>query len=303
MPTKTLKRRPSHRKCTHKEKPMTTEIAVQAPEPLTLTAQEIRANVTLIQQVLKAVFVKNVHFGTIPGTMKPTLYKPGAEKILVTFRLNAKLEAADGHSLIEDLGKADERRYRVSVRVVHQVTGYEIGWGVGECSSDEEKYKWKKAYKDDFEATPEDRRRLKYYEAGKPTMQIRTNPADVANTVLKMAKKRALVDATLTCTAASDVFDQDLEDLPEGMRQSVADKLPPLPTRISEKPAPQPEDESQEQPPTQKQRGPNLTGARPMPAKFAAPCKSCNGMIEIGEDMLYIGEGPDKGRYHVAHRS
>jgi len=29
---------------------------------------------------------------------------------------------------------------------------------------------------------------------------------------LKMAKKRALVDATLTATAASDIFEQDLEE-------------------------------------------------------------------------------------------
>jgi hypothetical protein len=39
------------------------------------------------------------------------------------------------------------------------------------------------------------------------------NPADHKNTVLKMAKKRSLVDATLTCTAASDIFIQDIEDL------------------------------------------------------------------------------------------
>ncbi len=39
------------------------------------------------------------------------------------------------------------------------------------------------------------------------------NPADNYNTVLKMAKKRALVDAVLTATAASDIFTQDLEDI------------------------------------------------------------------------------------------
>jgi hypothetical protein len=39
------------------------------------------------------------------------------------------------------------------------------------------------------------------------------NPADVYNTVLKMGKKRAMVDAVLTCTAASDIFTQDVEEL------------------------------------------------------------------------------------------
>jgi hypothetical protein len=41
------------------------------------------------------------------------------------------------------------------------------------------------------------------------------NPADYYNTVLKMAKKRAHVDAILTATAASDIFTQDIEDMPE----------------------------------------------------------------------------------------
>jgi hypothetical protein len=41
------------------------------------------------------------------------------------------------------------------------------------------------------------------------------NPADYYNTVLKMAKKRAHVDAVLTATAASDIFTQDVEDMPE----------------------------------------------------------------------------------------
>lgn len=36
--------------------------------------------------------------------------------------------------------------------------------------------------------------------------------ADTYNTVLKMAKKRAHVDAILTVTAASDIFTQDLEE-------------------------------------------------------------------------------------------
>lgn len=280
---------------------MTTEVAVQAPEPLALTAVQIRTHINLIQQVLKSVMKKDVHYGIIPGTSKPTLYKPGAEYIMVLFRLNGK-------PIIEDLSTADSIRYRVSIQVTHQVTKNEIGWGVGECSSDEEKYKWKKAPLEEFNATPEDRRRLKYYAEGKPAMQVRAQPADIANTVLKMAKKRALTDATLTCTAASDVFDQDIEDLPEGMRQSVADKAKPaMPQRAADKPAQQTppagtaaEDESQEPPPEKRA---NLGSAREMVAKFDAPCKHCGAMLKIGQNILYVGDGPDKGRYCVSHRA
>ncbi len=48
------------------------------------------------------------------------------------------------------------------------------------------------------------------------------DPADQYNTVLKMAKKRALVDAVLTATAASDCFAQDLEDLEDGIEAADA---------------------------------------------------------------------------------
>jgi hypothetical protein len=297
MKRRKFPRRPPPRKPHNalEEPQMTTAIAVpevRPPEPMTLTAQEIRANVNLIQTVLKSVFKKDVHYGIIPGTPKPTLYKPGAEKIMVLFKLNGK-------PVIEDLSTPDEIRYRVSIMVTHQVSRNEIGWGVGECSSNETKYKWIKAkFPSEFDETPEDRRREIWKDGReKPfqVQQIRANIADVANTVLKMAKKRALVDATLTCTAASDVFDQDIEDMPEGIRQNVADtSRAPMPQRASEKP-------SDEEPPPE--RKVNLAGARPMAAKFNAPCKICGVMIDAGEDMLYIGDGPDKGRYHASHKA
>ncbi|MGA9670643.1 MAG: hypothetical protein WBQ94_15640 [Terracidiphilus sp.] len=53
-------------------------------------------------------------------------------------------------------------------------------------------------------------------------MQVRQEPADLANTILKMAKKRSQIDATLTVTGASSMFEQDLEDLPEETRQEMA---------------------------------------------------------------------------------
>ena len=46
-------------------------------------------------------------------------------------------------------------------------------------------------------------------------MQIRTEPADIVNTVLKMASKRAHIAMVINVLAASDIFAQDLEDLTE----------------------------------------------------------------------------------------
>lgn len=185
-------------------------------EDRALTAVEVRAQVNLIQEVLKGVMKADTHYGIIPGCKQPSLFKPGAEKILSTFRI-----AVDPD--VEDLSTHDEAKYRVKAKGISMASGNFLGGGIGECSSDEEKYKWKKAVcNEEYEATPADRRREKWFKGyqNKPNYQVkqvRTNPADVANTILKMAKKRAQIDLTLTVTAASDIFTQDIEDLPEGM--------------------------------------------------------------------------------------
>lgn len=173
-----------------------------------LTAADVRAQVNLMQDVMQEVMKDGTHYGKIPGTQSKSLYKAGAEKLMATFRLAAKPE-------VEDLSEGGEIAYRVTVNLL-TAGGQFVGAGIGECSSAEEKYSWRAAvHKKEWEATPENRRRVKYYRDGKEVQQVRTNPADVANTILKMAKKRAQVDAVITATAASDIFTQDIEDLPE----------------------------------------------------------------------------------------
>lgn len=183
-----------------------TELAVYEEKPLTV--QDIREQINLIQEVMRTVMQEGQHYGTIPGVGdKPTLFKPGAEKIMATFRLAADPE-------VVDLSHDDIIRYRVKCRLSTK-SGIFFGAGLGECSSEEDKYKWRTAASDEeWEAAPEAQRRLKYLR-DRQLKQVRTNPYDLANTVLKMAKKRALVDAVLTSTAASDIFTQDIEDMPE----------------------------------------------------------------------------------------
>ena len=180
-----------------------------------LTAAQMKSHIQRVQQVIRGVMKKDVHYGVIPGTDKPSLLKPGAEVLCATFHIAPTYE-------VTDLSDEDCVRYRVVCIGTHQTTGIVIAHGLGECSSNEEKYKWKRAYDREFNATDEDRRRVKYgYDRQRnqeyETLQVRTNPADVANTILKMACKRAQVAMTLNGVAASDCFSQDLEDLPEGM--------------------------------------------------------------------------------------
>lgn len=196
-----------------------------------MSSNALRQQVGVIKDVLDHVMQKNVHYGVIPGCKEPSLYKPGAEKIMATFRLSADPE-------ITDLSDADQIRYQVKVRLVSP-SGHFVGAGIGECSSGEEKYKWRLAVcKEEFDETPSDRKREKWTRGynGKPNFkkqQVRTEPADLANTILKMAKKRALVDAVLTATAASDCFTQDIEDLPPEYLDPVdqsSNGRPPQPT-------------------------------------------------------------------------
>ena len=180
-----------------------------------MSAAEVVQHAMVVQEVMRAVMKKDVHFGVIPGTDKPTLYQPGADVLCMTFRIAAQFE-------VEDLSAADAIRYRVTCRGVHQATGVVLGSGIGEGSTSEEKYKWRRSVNDkEFEATPQHMRRVKYGKSYE-TKQIRTEPADVANTVLKMAAKRAKIAMVLNVTAASDMFGQDLEDLDEALRESLS---------------------------------------------------------------------------------
>lgn len=181
---------------------------------------EVLQHVQLVQQVLREVMVKDVHYGTIPGTDKPTLYQAGADVLAMVFRIAPEIET-------EDLSTADVIRYRVKVRGRHQLTGIVLGEGVGECSGAEEKYRWRRAVSDDeYDDSPATLRRIKYGKSYK-AKQIRTEPADAANTVLKMATKRAKLAMILNVTGASAVFGQDLEDLPEELREAFTGRARP----------------------------------------------------------------------------
>lgn len=197
--------------------PIERQQSVETYGGRSLTAADVQAQINLMQDVMRRTMIEGTHYGTIPGTKTKSLYKPGAEKLMATFRL-----ACD--PVVEDLGANGEVHYRVKV-MVHSSAGQLLGAGIGECSSQEDKYAWRAAVcKEEFDATPENRKRVKFskYQGRVETKtQVRTNPADVANTILKMAKKRGLVDAILTVTAASDIFTQDIEDLPDEIRDEV----------------------------------------------------------------------------------
>ncbi len=246
---------------------MSTTLTTISNAPLSITetrrsTQQMLAQRAAIVECMSTVMRKDHDFGVIPGTGKPSLYKPGSEKILSMFNLAAQPQ-------VEDLSTPDCIRYRVTITVIHTPTGTIAGYGVGEASSAESKYQWRAAVCDEeWDETPDDRKRLKWKKGyqGSPASairQIRADMEDVANTILKMAKKRAQIDAVLTTTAASDVFAQDIEDL-----VAAGLDLPPdatefptgpatLPQELQRKAdAPPPAAQPQAQPQAQRQTAP-----------------------------------------------
>jgi len=205
-----------------------TDIAIPhaslVPTATALAVEDVAGQVDLIQHVMKRVMKKGEHYGVIPGCGdKPTLLKPGAEKLAMTFRFAPKYEIQE-----RDMGHG-HREYRVVCALQSILTGQFAGEGVGVGTTMEGKWRFRQEVVPGVAVTKE------YWETRDPELlggsnrkpQKRDgkwvvvervehdNPADYYNTVLKMAKKRAMVDAVLTATAASDIFTQDVEDMPQ----------------------------------------------------------------------------------------
>ena len=198
-----------------------------------MNVDEVVKQVQLVQQVMRQVMQEGQHYGNIPGTAadKKVLLQPGAQKLCMTFRL------APEYAIQETLMANGHKEYRVTCTLVSIGSGAFVGQGVGVCSSMESKYRWRQGKrvcpncgaeaiikgkaefgggwlcwqkKDGCGAKwPNGAREIEGQQVDRAE-----NPdiADVLNTVLKMAKKRAFVDATVTATSASDIFTQDIAD-------------------------------------------------------------------------------------------
>jgi len=215
---------------------MTMENELQVYESKPLTANDIKGQVDLIQEVMKKVMHDKEHYGVIPGCGdKPALLKPGAEKLNLTFRM-----APDPETEIVDLGNG-HREYRVKCILRSIESGRTLGAGVGSASTMETKWRYRNAEPEITDKpVPKEYWDVKKTDPGKALGMIGgkgfttkkvdnswmiakvtgekveyDNPADYYNTCWKMAKKRALVDAVLTVTAASDIFTQDVEEMVE----------------------------------------------------------------------------------------
>lgn len=212
---------------------VTAETTALARTTDEMSVEQLVERVRKVKLVQRDVMQEGVHFGRVPGVDKPTLLKPGAEILGMTFRLAPDFE------ITEQVREGDHLTVVVRCKLYHAPTGTLLGSGMGSCSTRESKYAYRKAERTCPKCGQAAIIKGKSEYGGgwlcfakrggcgakfsdsdpKITQQVTgrvENPDvyDQHNTVLKMAIKRAHVAAILFVTCASEIFTQDVEDMP-----------------------------------------------------------------------------------------
>ena len=117
-------------------------LATRDPDQLAfrheLTVEEIIAQAKKIEHVMRAAMEDGVHYGKIPGTPKPTLYKAGAEKLNLLFRFDPQYQSTE----VRD---GEHLTVKSICTIWHIPTGLRFGSGEGSCSTRESKYGYRMA--------------------------------------------------------------------------------------------------------------------------------------------------------------
>lgn len=205
-----------------------------APD-MALRLIDIKERLDIVQQFFAAVMVRDQDYGVIPGTLKPSLLKPGAEKLCELYGY------AIAPAEIVETADAESGYYRARVtQPLLRRDGSLVAAGVGEANTKEGRYRWRDAQRrcPECGAAAIIKGRAEYGGGwvcfqkrggcgakfreqderitGQPLGRVENDdPWTLWNTVLKMGKKRALVDAALSATRSSGLFTQDAEDLRE----------------------------------------------------------------------------------------
>lgn len=189
----------------------------------------------------KSVMKPEVDYGRVPGTNKDTLLKPGAEKLTSLFGLSPRFDIVEKETDWTGRDHGGEPFFYFQYRCSLYYGDVLAGQGVGSCNSWEKKYRYRKGErlcpncgqasiikgKSEYgggwicfakkggcgakfvDNAPD----IISQEVGQV---LNDNPADVVNTVDKMAQKRSLVAAVLIAVNASEFFTQDIEDMDFG---------------------------------------------------------------------------------------
>ena len=163
----------------------------QMVTPGRIDPAQAKQRIAELEEFMRDGMVEGIDYGVVPGSKRAqnTLFKPGAQKLMVAFGLASSIKNV--HRTVDLSGAESIVIYEVTVALISKSTGMLEAEGIGECNSKEKKY-------------------------------ITTPTAEIANTVLKMAKKRGLIDGVLDATGANVLFTQDLEDMHTAPAQAQA---------------------------------------------------------------------------------
>ena len=152
-----------------------------------------------------ATLKRNVDFGVIPKTKKPSLYKSGAEKIcfayglMQRYHIETKIEQTDPEPFFYYVVRCDLVKLNIQTGQEYVFTS-----GYGSANTKEKRNGFNGAF-------------------------------DAANSTLKMAVKRALVSAAIAVCGGSDLFTMDIEDetVNQGFEEikATADDEAPITTK------------------------------------------------------------------------
>ena len=233
---------------------MANEIVVSTGAEMFMPVMDVKQAVArrgALVGFVQGIMIKGADYGAVPGTDKPTLLKPGAEKLTTFFGLAPVFVS---ERIVEEFG--DDGReplffYRYRCELYRM--GTLVGSGIGSCNSRESKYRYRNGQRVCPECQKAAIARSKYPPRNQPnaepgwycngkgggcgaqfdatdrriTDQIVgkvPNPdiADLVNTIDKMAQKRALIAAVLIAVNASEFFTQDVEDMVIDAEYTVA---------------------------------------------------------------------------------
>lgn len=244
----------------------TLDVTVYKPQAV-MPVMDIRAAIVRQQAItdfVSSIMHKDTDYGAIPGTDKPTLLKPGAEKLTTFFGLSKRFTLVER---VEDWTGTDhggEPFFYYLYRCQLYSGDVLIAEADGSASSWESKYRYRNAErtcpncgKPNIRKSNKDEGYYCWAKTGgcggkfalndkRITDQIvgkvpNPDPADIVNTILKMSQKRALIAATLLAVNASEFFTQDMEDFVEADYTVHTEQKPeakPAPSKSAPKAAP-----------------------------------------------------------------
>lgn len=204
-----------------------------------------------VERIKAAILEPGTDYDVIPGTPKPTLLQPGAQKLCFVAGLVPEFTyeriAGDGSTTTA------AAHYIVKCRLhLRSTDGPVVAEGLGSASTSERKHRYRHGEracpackkvgtiikgKEEYGGGwlcfakkggcgakwPDDAPEIVGQEVGDI---VNPDPLDLDNTCIKMGAKRAFVAATLLATSSSGIFTQDMEDIADpGAKEAERKRL------------------------------------------------------------------------------